>query len=356
MEKNHSTGSSAPKDELVSLQALRAVAAVMISLHHFAQLVHVHAPTNPVTWLLLERGPLFLDFFFVLSGFVIAITAERHVGRTWQFLVNRGVRIFPNYWFYTTLLVVSVALMPPWSYLTSWTPRSLALSFFLVPHQNPNGYGLFPFLYTGWSLTYEVFFYGLVAACVAVAGKRGLPASIAILVVLPFVFGSHHPLGPSNRILLELAAGVVLQQTIPSWTRLPAAWKIVLFGSCAVATGILLARGVFHPNLRLFVGAWGLAAAVSAEGFFRIRPRLSAVARWLGEMTYSVYLSHVVVLGWIVAAFGVPGTPWREAAVGAVYLCANLLVARTTFKLVETGRFPSMLKSILLRKGVGIRR
>jgi peptidoglycan/LPS O-acetylase OafA/YrhL len=93
-----------------TIQALRALAAVLIVLIHSLQMwgerVDLSAPG--VGW---QNGATGVDIFFVISGFVMVISSShlRHVGRAWlMFLKNRVLRIVPLYWLLTTLKLIAV--------------------------------------------------------------------------------------------------------------------------------------------------------------------------------------------------------------------------------------------------------
>ena len=75
------------------LDGLRGVCALGILLFHCDGLFHQGS--------FLQHGYLAVDAFFILSGFVIALTYEdrlRSGSPPGVFLVNRARRLFPTYW------------------------------------------------------------------------------------------------------------------------------------------------------------------------------------------------------------------------------------------------------------------
>src|ERR1700733_14167899 len=77
----------------ISLDGLRGVCALTILLFHCNGFFH----PGPV----FLHGFLAVDMFFILSGFVIALTYEdrlRNGGRASEFLFSRARRLFPTYW------------------------------------------------------------------------------------------------------------------------------------------------------------------------------------------------------------------------------------------------------------------
>ena len=85
-----------------SLQGCRAVAAALVVLFHlggtFAQdrYFGFKALDGPFAW-----GDAGVDFFFVLSGFLITLAHRRDFGRPAElsrYLSKRALRIYPTYW------------------------------------------------------------------------------------------------------------------------------------------------------------------------------------------------------------------------------------------------------------------
>ncbi len=95
---------------LVSIQALRAVAALMVLVFHLCQeLTKLGADLPATTFIIGTAG---VDLFFVISGFVMVYSSERLFGQpraSIQFLARRVVRIVPLYWIATTAMVLLLA-------------------------------------------------------------------------------------------------------------------------------------------------------------------------------------------------------------------------------------------------------
>ena len=88
---------------LRSIQYLRGIAALMVTLHHTLAGIHGGVPIP-----LLHGG---VDIFFVISGIIMwRVTAERAVSPL-AFMRRRLVRVVPLYWSVTSLMV-GVLLVP----------------------------------------------------------------------------------------------------------------------------------------------------------------------------------------------------------------------------------------------------
>src|ERR1700730_16181483 len=138
---------------IVSVQALRAIAALAVVLCHADQ---IHR------WLLglkdpypLEQLASGVDLFFVISGFVMVYSsrdlfAVKGAART--FFTRRVARIVPPYWAVMVIAIPLMALPSDW--------RSLLGSYLFIPYRAP-GDNIVPVYGVGWTLNFEMFFYAL---------------------------------------------------------------------------------------------------------------------------------------------------------------------------------------------------
>jgi peptidoglycan/LPS O-acetylase OafA/YrhL len=106
-----------------------------------------------------------VDLFFVVSGFIMAVTTQRRASGAQPasaFLLRRVTRIYPCY-LLVTGAVLAVFLWRPDLVNSSEDVRPDVLaSFLLLPQE-----GL-PLLLVGWTLVYEMLFYAVLAATLLV--------------------------------------------------------------------------------------------------------------------------------------------------------------------------------------------
>ena len=137
-----------------SVEALRGLAALSVAVAHSDSLIGGNADLPFGRWHAYAMpGTAGVEFFFVLSGFVMAVAhggeiGGGHVGR---FLWRRFCRIYPLYW-----LVLCWPLHQFWGAVT---PRSLAEWASLLPVRPDN------LLVVAWTLRQEVVFYLVLALC-----------------------------------------------------------------------------------------------------------------------------------------------------------------------------------------------
>src|SRR3984885_1419086 len=83
---------------LEGVEAGRGVAALLVVLYHAALHVEGDVPGSAVLWGLPHFGHAGVDFFFVLSGFIISFVHRKDVGRPdrlGHYLERRFTRVFP---------------------------------------------------------------------------------------------------------------------------------------------------------------------------------------------------------------------------------------------------------------------
>src|SRR5664279_788566 len=161
------------------IQALRGIAAVMVVVHHstlfWSRVTFALARTAgpPVVW----SGAAGVDIFFVISGFVMAITTAGTSGESHPARKFLGRRL-------------------------------LTRSLFLVPGDSPLVVGV------AWSLSFEVFFYLLFAlalACKVVPVRLLTPLMLGLVLIGYFHSGSSPVFAMITApMLLEFLAGVII--------------------------------------------------------------------------------------------------------------------------------------------------
>ncbi|WP_019833153.1 acyltransferase family protein [Sphingomonas sp. PR090111-T3T-6A] len=305
---------------LVSIQWLRAIAALMVVAHHAVFLANdLRAPdAAPIAGSvpsLPSFGAAGVDLFFVISGFVMAhsIADGRSAGAV-TFLLRRAVRILPFFW------LASAAFML--EKLPSEAPYSLAQilnSITLFPIFDPTDYAAPP-LYLGWTLSFEWIFYMLVAAVIATGLKSratillGLTATLAIAGLFT---GHDHAWSNVlfNPIIGEFTLGIL------SWVVWRKGISQGLAAGLTVVAVLLFASGLvidigqgFQATLAAVIHGesslrrlldWGLPSALLVIGVVTTPAQESRRTRWftvLGGASYMLYLVHLIVLKAVIHA------------------------------------------------------
>ena len=308
---------------IYNVQALRALAACLVVVVHLAGLLErlgVHGA-------ILDAGAAGVDLFFVISGFVMLHTTTGRRTAPGAFLLNRVIRVVPLYWLLTLALFTVALAVPALLGATRATLADLVRSLTFVPFVKPNGLCQ-PLLFLGWTLNYEMMFYLLFAATLAIRGDLIRMLCASALLGLIVVAGA--VLRPTNAalafwsdpIVLEFGYGMALALL---WTRrrlLPpaGAW-------CVLAAGllILIGHGLLLPYVPRWIVCGGAGAAVllgalsleEAGAVLRARS-----VQLLGAASYALYLTHPFVTQAVIKLAGGGGIVGAVVGIGAALLLA----------------------------------
>ncbi|WCS24878.1 acyltransferase [Methylobacterium sp. NMS14P] len=274
---------------LPALQILRFVAAFLVVLFHVGSGLSVETgrASNP-----FHDGVIGVDIFFVLSGFIIAYTAEPARGMG-HFALRRAARVVPLYWLLTTGVIFVALAAPTLVNGTTVSAEKIIRSYLFIPYQKDNGL-IQPLLFLGWTLCFEMYFYALFCLCLT-AGRYAVWLSCALLSLIVLV-GWIRPEGEvlwrfyTSPLILEFAFGLLLSQVYAS--RLP-------FERRGTALAALLASGalllyLLDPDLPSVI-KHGFVATLIVASFLSLPPlsgRWVAILVLLGDASYALYLSH----------------------------------------------------------------
>jgi exopolysaccharide production protein ExoZ len=295
--------SEASKKDVVGVQYLRGLAAMLVVLHHARDQFPATQALVPTA--AFQGG---VDIFFVISGFIMMYTTTRQPMTGWQFFKRRLIRILPLYWSMTALVAVAAAIAPRLFHDTRFTFMELVTSLFFVPWPNPgtNPPDIAPLIKLGWTLNYEMFFYVFFALFVALAPLKRLGAIAVTFSALAAVWIILQPTQIqirywSDPIILEFVVGccIGLVEAKGLLSRVPVTLSFLLLAVSSFAFlylgQIVDADGLVRVAYR-GLPAIGITLAViclDRIGALSFPARISAFALMLGNASYAIYLSHL---------------------------------------------------------------
>lgn len=296
----------------------------------FVLLSHVSMLTDGRLGFLASTGVQAVDIFFVLSGFVIAhvsATRERDAG---SYFASRAARIYSVA---IPALILTIAL----NYFsghqntsTAEVPFQPITSGLLIrcisfineqwnAHRFPASNGPY------WSLGFEVWYYIAFGAFVFAPRRWRWPVTVVTLVFI----------GPKVALLFPLwLSGVVLYRVCAAPLDIRPLFGWILFVTPLLILAIY--QGFPHPPLQPFNDVsislsrlWtfaqdyfvGVLFCVNLVGFkivsssFAWLDRFSQSIRWIAGATFSLYLTHVPIMYFLIKV-----SPWPSNSLWTVAL------------------------------------
>jgi peptidoglycan/LPS O-acetylase OafA/YrhL len=336
-----------------ALTGLRFFLALWVILHHLVSkgmMLDLWNQSLPyAARIFFEQGHVAVRTFFVLSGFVLA---QGYAFSKWrrEDLMSYGVarfsRVYPVY--LLSLLVVAYFivefLLSPMTSSSGKLATVAAYGLVLQGWMQDPGAG---WNTPAWSLSCEFFFYLCLPPLLIWLGRRSrmrLWTLLAIAVVLPVVLRragvpmTWKPILHLGDFLVGIAAAHIYTLVRTSrtgllrhgyWLYLPA---IVVGTLVIVFPEILSGLTDLGTALRPLNGILVLGLALGGGVFARFLS--SAIAQYLGQVSYSMYILHVPLLWW----FGNRGPELMGnlvAGVALIYIVGIILVSAAVFEWVE---------------------
>lgn len=294
------------------LDGLRGVAALAVVLYHFMEIVQPDPARN-----FTAHSYLAVDFFFCLSGFVIAYAYDGRLAQlgVWRFLQRRLIRLHPLVVIGSLLGLLTFWLDPFSNLVAKYTDRlpwmtlasCLLIPYPMVPERYFNLFHLNP---PTWSLFWE-YVANVVYALVLV---RLRPRQLGVLLVLAATaicyesravgqlgvgWGGENAGGGAIRVAYSFLIGLGLYRF--NWllrSRLGfGALTILLLGAFFFP---------FVPRINRFVDPvlvlLCLPLLVALGAGAAPAPRLNGLYRFLGDLSYPLYMVHYPFI-WIFVSY-----------------------------------------------------
>lgn len=335
------------------IDAIRGVAILLVLLNHFNIAYRLDALR-----LLARNGNYGVTLFFVVSGFLITSNAYRRWGRLAQldaraFYTLRVARIVP-----CLVLLVVVADVLAWSGLPVFASRGVpvwlldvaSLTFWMNVLIGRLGWADYC-LGVLWSLSVEeVFYLAFPILCRTVRAERWLLALWSVAVLVGPLYRMAHQgdeaaylygyLACLDGIAIGCGAALLMERR-PGWARHANAPGIA--GATVAAMVVLYVSGPIGQTNVLGVTAMALGAAVLVVGspdaqrwmapdaqrwMAPAAQRWMTPLRWMGRLSYELYLFHLLVLGTMRTLWPAPSVPGAERVVLLVmFLAASAALA-----------------------------
>lgn len=287
----------------------------------------------------LPSGSLAVDLFFLLSGFVLthAYAKRLDAGLSLKgFFAIRFTRLFPLYALGGLLGTLQIALQIAsghWQLGPVATGLALLSLWLMLPSPVPNAVGEV-FIINGprWSLFYEDavniamalswrFFRSTLRLAVT-CGLLGIALAVSMKHFHTYELGWNAKTFAAGflRVGFSFSAGILLYRLRPSTRQLSRLANVVPF--------LLVPLFAFSTSHLTFYGLFciGIAFPLLILVGARFQPPTGRLCRFLGDVSYPLYVIHVPILGltqWALAMNGI--APNAAGPVGGWLLMAALV-------------------------------
>ncbi|MBC9032767.1 acyltransferase [Sphingomonas sp. JC676] len=339
---------SGVKGELRALTSARGIAAWLVVFFHIRRSID---GLPDVAMAVFQKGYLAVDFFFLLSGFVIWLSYSERLragglAEVPAFLKRRIARIWPLHLFMLGFaMLMALAMLATGRHSDAFPFAELPFHIALV--QN---WGLAYSLTwndPAWSISCELAAYLLFPLLALAIDWRRVPSAAilvaicALLLLLHTVFverglwqlGQEISRMGLIRCVLEFACGTAI---CALWLRWRDHWQLPAVASAIVTLAMLVGwtTGMLAETLVVPVGFAALLLALALSAGRRGNPLETAPLHYLGEISYATYLSHYLLWYAFKLAFvsDVHAVSWPLVA---LYLTIVLAASVALYHLVE---------------------
>jgi exopolysaccharide production protein ExoZ len=359
------------RTKLHNLQVLRGLAAIMVCALHSKQLVEISGEDKIYSGFM---GGIGVPLFFIISGFIMVFTTQNlspnRLSNSKEFILKRLIRIIPLFYF----SVIGIIFIYRHIFIQFFTTdlHLLLKTIFFIPlfitDVGP-GYGGW-FFYVSWSLNYEMFFYVLFAISLLFNKNRYTFIFIVFFILcfcIPFILKGYISFYPTinyryswkylnfftNPILLLFVLGVIFGLIVEK-VRISTVVIKILIAVSAVAFFAYFFKLIpqFPLSDLLFCGF--LVFTFLLYDFHTADNSLPKPIVYLGDISYSIYLTHPLVFYYLPLILKKLGyqkvlTSWFIVIVA---FCIVLIFSAITYELIEK-RFSSFLRRKLLMTKTG---
>lgn len=295
-----------------SLDSFRGLMAISVMIYH------LRVTDSFTEWSLFRHAEVFVSFFFVLSGFVLAHAYGNSVQFDFRrFFTTRTFRLLPLHLFMLGVFILlecgrylavqqgmefnnapftgkfdPAGILPNALLLQSWTHWT-----------NPLSYN-----YPSWSISIEYYTYMIFAVIISIAfGVRTWVWATMVFVALALMFaGNTFFTIESLRGLAYfftgcLAYAVYLKLPHPGQAK---AWLLTALEVVAVAVALVFVVNDFEGKALMASPLFGVIVLIFAfDGGAVSRLLAGRGFAFLGKLSYSIYLTHAAILFCVVSVF-----------------------------------------------------
>jgi peptidoglycan/LPS O-acetylase OafA/YrhL len=297
-----------------SLDSFRGLCAISVVMYH------MHVTGSVADLAFFRHADVFVEFFFVLSGFVLAYSyasKSRNINAP-DFLIARTFRLVPLHWFMLAVfLILEVAKLVAYQKLgivfntlpfTGWSAPNEILPNLLLVHSWLFNANEKSFNYPSWSISVEYYLYVIFLATMFMPGKlRTMSWVVCATCALGILTGGN------GLLKAEAARGLwcFFSGALSYWifhglhdrNRLPTIVFNFLEAASLITT--ILVVTVYGSQQQIYASVLYCAVVVifAFDAGFISRFLRHKFFLLLGKLSYSIYMVHAAVLFCLTSAF-----------------------------------------------------
>ncbi len=338
-----------------NLESLRGFAAIFVLLFH----------TKKETWLyyvpFVERGHVFVDFFFVLSGFIIAYNYDNKIQNAQDsklFVLKRVFRLYPLHVFAMFLALLGCVIAPKPNTLETY--NTFVIELLLLQSIPP-----FIYLYNytwnipAWSISTEMWTYILFIPLLKRPSKKISFLIFSFIYLLVYTQSWHHLQLTGFMPLLRCIAAFALGNYIHKFYMQKPTFLLNIFADTLTIIAIIV---VFFLYAYLYTSNYYFEVILSflfavlillatKDDFILSTILQSRIPLYLGKISYSIYLTHSLVILFVSKFMTIVlRIPWQEQHKTVLYplfvLVFTIVFSSFTYHFIES-KFKNAYKRFL---------
>ena len=325
------------RKKIYGIQYCRAVAAILVVLYHVGTTAEAYNRES-IFSLLFNYGKYGVDFFFVISGFIIFNAHFEDIGvkgRSIIYIKKRFFRIYPIYFIILTIKVLIFLCLSIQIPENQSSFGYFLSSYLLLPIQNQ-----YPFLSVAWTLSFELTFYTFFLLAMKMQRRTFFLLTLGWMFLIIFYninnlkynFVLNHLLNSYN---IEFIIGVFASLIYREKKFLNTGLKlfiiiILLFLFIDKTDNDLLKRvvlGGFLGFIVLVSAYFSKITKISHSNF------IDKTLQLIGNASYSIYLIHTLV---ITAIYKTLINLINIDSLGFIALIFSLVIGITFWKFIES--------------------
>jgi exopolysaccharide production protein ExoZ len=299
-------------NNLLAMEGMRGLAILLVFFAHYVTAFEPYTKTYSTFQFFANQihhfGTTGVDLFFILSGYLIYGTLISKPIRFFYFMKRRIQRLYPTFSVVFAIYLLLSILVPSQSKLPE---NSLEKVFFVVA----NFFMLPPILpmknliTVSWSLSYEMFFYIITPISIVLFQLKQLNVNIRIGIYLALALFLIIVSIEHIRMVMFFG-GMIIYELIKTRPKINCPNSVIII--CCFASLLFLipdrfsAAGRSIQSLILFV-TFTILVLAGLQNRISLFTRILIWSpfRWLGNMSYSFYLIHVLAIKIFVIALGI---------------------------------------------------